>query len=80
MIVLSLVRLSSISMRILVLCHCCMWRLGCQLVEVWAKEARRLSSLPEETGDGDGKSEDNRQALGILNTRITDDLGKSDTS
>jgi hypothetical protein len=59
-------------------CVCCMRRLGCQLVEVWAKEARRLSALPEETGDSDGKSEDSRQALDVLNTCITDDLGKSD--
>lgn len=75
-VILYLMKVGSTQICISILCV--LYVVGWQLVEVWAKEARRLSALPEETGDRDGKSEDSRQALGVLNTCITDDLGKSD--
>jgi hypothetical protein len=59
-----------------------------QVVELWAKEARRLSSMPEETGDvhgHSGRKEDEKgmnlaytlTELGLLDTSVLDDFGET---
>jgi hypothetical protein len=51
-----------------------------QVVELWAKEARRLSSMPEETGDVHGHWDRKEDEEGMDLTYTPKELGLLDTS
>lgn len=51
-----------------------------QVVELWAKEARRLSSMPEETGDVHGHWDRKEDEKGMNLAYTLTELGLLDTS